>query len=323
MSWHIRCRWLFFFTLRGVTNEFRSFLRRCPKSEQVENLKKLAQIRGRLIKWWSSLPQETNSQPADPQSALFRADMHLKLEYCLIRMYVGRPFMFSQDSGTSPSSEVDMLGRSTTRISTRAVLIEDCVQAAIEVVDICRSLRDNAGLARASYTEFSSCRAALLVIMAQSLHKRTEELKNALQSGIGMIRMMSAGGESARSEVSLIEAFERAISRMDSFTENTQSQLIATEGSAYDRFKDWEQLWKNDPIATSRQSDQSPHLPTPGTSLNQPNVPFGNPAAAFFGLDDFSYSYPQVLDEFSTIPTFDYNFDGGLQRSDWGPLEHV
>lgn len=235
-------------------------------------------------------------------------------------MYVGRPFMFSQDSGTSPSSEVDMLGRPTTRISTRAVLIEDCVKAAIEVVNICSSLRDNVGLARASYTEFSSCRAALLVIMAQSLHKRTEELKKTLQSGMRMIRMMSAGGESARSEVSLIEAFERAISRMDSFAEKIQSESIVTEGSAYDRFKDWEQLWKNDPVATS---NQSPHLPTPGSSLNHSNIPLPNPTAAFFGLDDFSYSYPQVLDEFSTIPTFDYNFDGGLQRNDWSPLDHI
>lgn len=307
----------------NLTDNPRSLLRRCPKSKQAENLKSLAQTKDRLIRWWSSSQENKRCQAAKATDPLFRGDMHLKLEYCSIRMYVGRPFMFSQDSGISPNSEADIAGRASTRVSTRAILVEDCVQAAIEVVNICRLLRDGIGLARASYTEFSSCRAALLVIMAQSLHKRTEALKKALQSGMGMIRAMSAGGESARSEFSLIEAFEKAISRMESFSENAQFESVTTEGSAYDLFKSWEQLWKNDPLATNMNSEQLQHLTNSGPSLNHADIPLSNPTAAFFGLDDFSYSHPQVLDEFSTIPTFDYHFDVSSQANDWNALNHI
>ena len=89
------------------------------------------------------------------------------------------------------------------RVSTRSALIDNCVQAAQEVIDICRCLRDDAGLARASYTEFRSCRAALLVGIAWSLHRKTLTLKEALQDGMSMIQMMSAGGDSARSETNI------------------------------------------------------------------------------------------------------------------------
>ena len=263
------------------------------------------------------MPEETFCKDTNPQNQLFRPNMHLKLEYCLIRMYVGRPFLFSQHSSTSPSSVVDEYGHPTTRVSTRSVLIDDCVQAAQEVIDICRCLRNGAGLARASYTEFSSCRAALLVIIAQSLHKKTAALKEALQDGMSMIRMMSAGGDSARSEVSLIEAFEKAISRMDSFGETVRSSATISGLTGYDRFKDWEQLWKSDPVATNRHHKQTPLIPTPSSSLGHPYIPVGNPSTSLFGIDNFPYPYAQVVEEFSAIPTFDYDFEGGMPGSQW------
>lgn len=134
----------------------------------------------------------------------------------------------------------------------RAALVTDCVEAALEIIDLCRLLRDEKGLARASFTEFSSCRAALLVILAQGLTKRTERLGAALEQGISLIKIMSMGVGSARSAVSVIEALERAIRRLELWSESHQSSLNGGSiESAYDRFKNWEMLWKTGPVSPS------------------------------------------------------------------------
>jgi hypothetical protein len=300
----------------------RSVLKRCHKHEQADSLRRLTSKKNNLLSWWSKLPDTTTNQDANPQNQLLRPNLHLRLEYCLVRMYVGRPFLFSQHSSTSPSSVVDENGRQSTRVSTRSTLMDDCVQAALEVVDICRKLQDNVGLARASYTEFSSCRSALLVIIAQSLHKKTNRLREALQDGMKMIRVMSAGGDSARSEVSLIEAFERAIARMDAFGEVATRQSPQSESgvSGYDRFKDWEQLWKRDPVAPSTIQNHSAMPSISESSYSQPEIPVANSGASFFGLDNFPYSYPRVLEEFSAIPVFDYDFGAGASGT-WGQMD--
>lgn len=131
-------------------------------------------------------------------------------------------------------------------------MVTDCVEAALEIIDLCRLLRDETGLARASFTEFSSCRAALLVILAQGLTKRTERLGAALEQGISLIKIMSMGVGSARSAVSVIEALERAIRRLEMWSESQQTQSNGNSmESAYDRFKNWEMLWKTGPVTPS------------------------------------------------------------------------
>lgn len=181
--------------------------------------------------------------------------MHLKLDYCLTRVWIGRPFLFSNIRGvnSAPSQGSNPPFKMTSGTSkNRNILVTDCVEAALEIVDLCRLLRDEAGLARASFTEFSSCRAALLVILAQSLTKRTERLREALDKGMGLIKIMSMGVGSARSAVSVIEALERAIRRLEewSSTQGGTNNPGIVE-SAYDRFKNWEMLWKSGPLSPS------------------------------------------------------------------------
>jgi hypothetical protein len=55
-----------------------------------------------------------------------------------------------------------------------------------------------------------------------------------------MIKVMSSGGESARTEASLIEFFERVVVQL-----NTAEQVAAsTADSDYVQFKTWEALWQ-------------------------------------------------------------------------------
>ncbi|CAI7621703.1 unnamed protein product [Penicillium pancosmium] len=235
--------------LGQVSNEITS-LRTCPKGQQQDCLERLLNIRKHLIEWWSTLPEESSCRDLNPSGVLFRSNVHLKLDYCLTRIFIGRPFLFSNIRALSqtPTAFKGPSGIS----KSRATLVTDCVEAALEIIDLCRLLRDETGLARASFTEFSSCRAALLVILAQGLAKRTERLGAALEQGISLIKIMSMGVGSARSAVSVIEALERAIRRLEMWSESQQTQSNGNSmESAYDRFKNWEMLWKTGPVSPS------------------------------------------------------------------------
>lgn len=271
--------------------------------------------------------------------------MHLKLDYCLTRIWIGRPFLFSNIRGINPapsqgSNPPFKMTSGTSK--NRNILVTDCVEAALEIVDLCRLLRDEAGLARASFTEFSSCRAALLVILAQSLTKRTERLREALDKGMGLIKIMSMGVGSARSAVSVIEALERAIRRLEewSSTQGGTNNLGIVE-SAYDRFKNWEMLWKSGPLSPSSvfasaasnngttplpvtpmipNISPPPHPDTVSDANHSPDdfpahhhhhppssdfSPTGIPTLPHFGFDHFVSNFPQELDEFTAIPCFE------------------
>jgi hypothetical protein len=196
------------------------------------------------------LPEETYCRDLSPAGGLFRSNVHLKLDYCLTRIFIGRPFQFSNVKNTNPpSSNCPSQRGAIHRSKIRSILVTDCVEAALEIVDLCRLLRDETGLARASFTEFSSCRAALLVILAQSLTKRTERLRNALSQGMGLIKSMSMGVGFARAAVNDIEALERAIRRLDEWSEKQDHIRHDMVDSGYERFKNWEMLWKTGPIS--------------------------------------------------------------------------
>jgi hypothetical protein len=70
-----------------------------------------------------------------------------------------------------------------------------------------------------------------------------------------MIRDMIAAGDSARSEILLIEALERALIRLRSFGATfAGGEDISAAGSlssGYDRFKHWESMWKSGAAANA------------------------------------------------------------------------
>ncbi|CAG7939185.1 unnamed protein product [Penicillium olsonii] len=283
--------------LGQVSHEITS-LRTYRKDQQHDCLERLLNLRKNLVDWWSTLPEEIVCRDLNPGGPLFRSNVHLKLDYCLTRVFIGRPFLFSNIKGLyqTPSQTTPFKGASGLA-KNRATLVTDCVEAALEIIDLCRLLRDETGLARASFTEFSSCRAALLVILAQGLTKRTERLGAALEQGISLIKIMSMGVGSARSAVSVIEALERAIRRLEAWSE-TQPEMSngGVVESAYDRFKNWEMLWKAGPIspstlawqqqeAFSNEQKMPSGLPrhasaVPGPATMIPGTPITPPSAA-------------------------------------------
>lgn len=181
--------------------------------------------------------------------------MHLQLEYCLVRMFIGRPFLLKKsmsesmnNSPANPDSIAAEKSLSADSPGSKSLLgpkelVDDCIKAAMEALDLLQELQDcGLGLARASYVEYSSCRASLLVLIAYSIQSFSEQYRTPLYKGLDMIREMSAAGESAQSEVSLIETLERALARLHSGVQLSQHGDIASSErpiSDYEAFKNW------------------------------------------------------------------------------------
>ncbi|CAG8030175.1 unnamed protein product [Penicillium olsonii] len=226
-----------------------NLLRNCHKDEASRIVARLVTRKGGLTNWWNSLPKDVlDIDTQEPKQV--RSVMHLRLDYCLVRMFVGRPFLLKKDKSASnasspahsdPIGELNSRASDRDQISGRDDLIDTCVEAATEALGICQHLRDSGiGLARASYIEYSSCRASLLVLIAYSIQNFSEKFRKPLCGGLDMIREMSAAGESARSEVSLIESLERALARLHAGLqtprpESTQSLPV----SDYEAFRNW------------------------------------------------------------------------------------
>lgn len=203
-----------------------------------------------MLAWWSSLPDAV--QHPSSQAPLFRSHVHLNLWFCTTQIFVGRPFIFSDKTTASPRADAGGAAHAadghihagapsscqppppTTSTTTtdghvqpgsspdrsgssrRVMLVEGAIGAARRVVRLCEQLHATTGLAGASYTEFSSCRAALLLLLARSLD--TDELltRDAVTRGLVLLKTMARQGNnvSAQSETSVIDAIAAEVRTM-------------------------------------------------------------------------------------------------------------
>ncbi|KAL2834911.1 fungal-specific transcription factor domain-containing protein [Aspergillus cavernicola] len=267
----------------GEVAETLTLLRNCSKKFIPEYLGRLMQIRAHISQWWTSLPSTVECRDISPGSPLFRQNSHLKLAYLLTYIYMGRPFMFADDWKNS-LSEGDAMGS-----DPRVVLVQSCVQSALEILETLQSLSSHTGLCRASYTEFSSCRAALLVILAERLNSRKlHRFQEEMARGMALIRRMT-GGSSSESEISYLQSLDAAI-RQSSLDESDDATLHSEQqSSAYARFKHWTHAMKKDtcPGGMTELSSFSPlsfFHPEPGSSAQ----PRPNEMANLINSDWFS-----------------------------------
>lgn len=177
-----------------------------------------------------------------------RAGMHSRLECCLLHMFIGRPFVLARRQNYRHSTASNSAGATYTKSvdlhSQWDFLVQDCVAAAEESIRICHRLHTgDLGLAKSSYTEYSSCRASLLVLIAYSICYRTNEFSSTLRRGLDAIREMASVGDSARSEVSLIETLESALHRLHEFdiSSGRPGAIIANvpANEGYEGFANW------------------------------------------------------------------------------------
>jgi hypothetical protein len=190
---------------------------------------------------WSPPPSGAISSPANHQAELpkSRSQIHAQLECYLLHMFIGRPFILAHRHVRTSVHYMDAREASPEVRRRKAseshsqwnFLVQDCVAAAKEVISICQIMQTGSmGLAKSSYAEYSSCRASLLVLIAYSICYRTNEFASTLQIGLQAIREMASAGDSARSEVSLLETLEAALHRLHVFNP-IPSEPAATEAN--------------------------------------------------------------------------------------------
>ncbi|KIW15984.1 hypothetical protein PV08_06035 [Exophiala spinifera] len=300
--------------LGALSNEI-MLLRNCQKHEVSGILNRLVAMKDDLRSWWESLPTGPAGQKVSPQSPHFRPNTHLQLEYCLLRMFAGRPFLLTlttanpsppstTESHSTPhatrSSTGKALPSSNSKGSSRtSILVDDCAQAAKEAIDICVYLRSTgAGLARASYVEYSSCRASLLVLIAYCIQNQTDEFYDTLGKGLDIIREMSTVGESAKSEVFLIESLEQALKRLHFFREKSnpnKHQSPLNPASGYENFRQWTRnstTKDNSDIATQDPSPPSQDHQGPGKSSPYANAMLPSSRLSHISNDLWQESHP-------------------------------
>lgn len=217
-------------------------------------------------------PSRKNSIPPVPFHT--RAEMHTRLDCCLLEMFIGRPFILihrpdqqsgysnAQASSTAPARFRDP------QADDQECLVHDCVSAAEEAIDMCYTLQTgDLGLTRSSYLEYSSCRAALLVLIAYSICYRTNKFSVRLQRGFDAIREMASTGDSARSEISLLETLEAALHHLHVFDRNSETTESPTEKSVmrddYDGFVAWYKNRGSSVVSGSHHDNTVGILPQP------------------------------------------------------------
>ena len=310
-------------------------------------LARLVDIKDELHRWWNDLPNNVCCRDSTIEGAISRESIHVKLEYCVLRMYSGRLFIMPRNTvkthptSASPAFMTDQSSPasavSSRNADRRAILVADCVDAALCIIDTCRLLQNTIGLARASYTEFSGLRVALLVILSQFLMKQgqgVDNLRQPLCEGMTMLKHMSTWGASARFDVSLIEAFEFAIARMEAKESNNPTSSLESD---YDMFKKWETGWTNTvntqqqqqqqqpPPAEDKAFDPSEGIPSVVSNASGTwaswapkqaagSISAGSPGTSFMGMEGNFASVP-MLESLSATLGQGYGFDVDLDNA--------
>lgn len=183
-----------------------------------------------LHRWLTVLMTGIRLDANLPVPTTSRAVAHIHMSHHLNLVFLGRPFMF-QPHGAS--------NRKHTVRTKIAELVRDAVRSAEEIINIASHLQASVGLAKASYVEFSSCRAAILVLLAQSLNEPCRELRVKLTEGMALIKHMAPANASTKSEASVMAAIEAAIKQLDSYEGlSVGGDLVGTHDN-FSSFIEW------------------------------------------------------------------------------------
>lgn len=128
-------------------------------------------------------------------------------------------------------------------INARNTLIKRCIESAITSVQLCQKLHDEFGLSKSSYTEFTSCCAAVVTLIAQRILSKTVELAefgDICTQGMKLLRIMSGGvfANTKSSEKRGLEILEMTLAKLGA----THGESPSLGGAGYDQFRNWVSL---------------------------------------------------------------------------------
>jgi hypothetical protein len=278
-------------------------MRRGTDQHRTTLLQSLADFNQNLRHDWSTLLDNGSHKDLAPQTPLFRFNIHLSLMYHLTLIFVGRSLIF-RNSRSEPA----------TWLNLRDKLVNDCLASATAVVSLSQTLHDTVGLARCSYTEFTSCSAATVAILAQRMFAEEPSLKASCDNGIRLLKEMSVGIFSQSSERLTIGALEMAARKLD----EKNSFPPTAPGGTYSQYLNWalRHSENRDPPASQPWATNS-HISADLTDASIGNdldgaqdQTFGSQASQTGGITTFDGF---EIGDIASVPGLESWFDFGLQ----------
>ncbi|KAF4950353.1 hypothetical protein FSARC_13217 [Fusarium sarcochroum] len=218
--------------LTEIMEDAREIILRIKKAERSK-LEQLAQdalkANQALETWWDGLPNTTYCKDLTPGQPLFRSNIHLALTYHLVHIFIGRCFIFDGSDADKPDMHEWITARNT--------LVKHCIRSAITSIQLCQMLNDEFGLSQSSYTEFTSCCAAVVTLVAQRIFNKTVEFGDICDQGIALLNIMSGGvfSNTKSSEKRGLEVLRIALDKLG--TSHGDSPSLG--GAGYDEFRNW------------------------------------------------------------------------------------
>ncbi|EGU84527.1 hypothetical protein HZS61_013840 [Fusarium oxysporum f. sp. conglutinans] len=201
------------------------------KGQKVKAFQNIVQLKERLRSYWQSLSEDTFCRDLTPGKPLFRSNIHLFLTYNLVHILIGRSFILDElniNTKDTPTAEWTKL---------RSELVNDCINSAVTTIHLCQTLHDESSLSKSSYTEFSSCCAAVLALVAKCVSDRSSSCKDACKKGMELLREISTGVFSTSGEKRTVEGLEIAFDRLNHAKRRDSTGKLDEDG--YLQFRNW------------------------------------------------------------------------------------
>lgn len=265
-------------------------------------LRNILRIKRQLQDYWESLPELVCCRDLTPGGPLFRFNIHLALTYYLVHIFIGRSFIMNE-TNLSRDSEKQIPGWS----EFREEIVNNCLQSAVSAIEMCQLLDDEMGLARSSYTEFTTCCSALIVILAERIYSENPHLKVVCTKGIELLKKASVGIFSRNSEKLAVESLELAIHKLDN---SKTDDLGEPNAHGYMQFRNWVSLQQAARVEASPRLWQQNDLLL--NSMGNETFDSSTPMAQDFDFDMLSSCPSFSLGEFASVPGLDEWFEYGL-----------
>ncbi|KAH7187217.1 fungal-specific transcription factor domain-containing protein [Fusarium oxysporum] len=175
-------------------------------THQIEKLQDVLDTRDQLLTYWNSLPDNMFGRDLCPHKPLFRHNIYLALSYHSIHIFIGRPFILERL--LEDTIETGLLSDTKSKLST------SCIESALATVDLCQRIKNQSGVSRSSYIEFTSCHAAVSALVAASILNQTSQWNRACRQGFDLLRAMLDGVFSQSSGRKDLERLEYAVDQL-------------------------------------------------------------------------------------------------------------
>lgn len=162
-----------------------------------------------LKSWKRSLPPELRLQSVHPESASYRAVLHLHLNYYFAWIAMGKVSVVTVVRNRLRSALRP--GTATTKSSQQAgdedieKLHRSCVKAAKRILELLESLGQTGNVARFSFSDFQGCSIATIVVLLAGILDRDAAYEARVSLGLDCLRRMAGGNVTVRKGVRFVE----------------------------------------------------------------------------------------------------------------------